>query len=64
MSMSHNDQDIENLVTTMADMLGIDLAEANAAFIAMHLNIAFQLSSAFIEFPLDDETDPAPVFTP
>jgi len=62
--MSHNDQDIENLVAVMAGMLGIDLAEANAAFIAMHLNIAFQLSSAFIDFPLDDETDPAPVFTP
>jgi hypothetical protein len=47
---------------TMAKALDLPLHQANREEVARNLALAFRLAPLFLEFPLHDETEPAPVF--
>ncbi|MBN8535163.1 MAG: DUF4089 domain-containing protein [Rhizobiales bacterium] len=46
----------------MAKALELPLHEANHDEVARNLALAFRLAPLFLEFPLHDEAEPAPVF--
>jgi Protein of unknown function (DUF4089) len=56
--------DIAAMVDAMARILGVELTEESRAVAIMHLSIAFELAPTFMDFPLGDEAEPAPVFLP
>jgi hypothetical protein len=46
----------------MAKALNLPLEQANRDEVAKNLALAFRLAPLFLEFPLHDEAEPAPVF--
>jgi hypothetical protein len=46
----------------MAKALDLPLEQANRDEVAQNLALAFRLAPLFLEFPLHDEAEPAPVF--
>jgi hypothetical protein len=46
----------------MAKALNLPLEQANRDEVAKNLALAFRLAPLFLEFPLPDEAEPAPVF--
>ena len=62
--MSDEKQDVESIVDAMAGVLGIAMNEESRAATIMHLEIAFRMAPTFLEFPLPDEAEPAPVYVP
>ena len=62
--MNGDDNTAKLIIVAMADALGIELSEDSQQMVAMHLRIALEMSPAFMEFPLPDDAEPAPVFAP
>jgi Protein of unknown function (DUF4089) len=62
--MKSDEFDAEKLAEAMADFLGLPLEEAYRAGVTMHLNAAHDIAAPLLAFPLDDDAEPAPVFTP
>jgi hypothetical protein len=56
--------DAEALIDATLPLLGLTLSAQSRAAVRIHLAIAEKLSRLFLEFPLDDEEEPAPVFSP
>lgn len=47
---------------TMGKALNLPLDQANREEVAKNLAIAFRLAPLFLDFPLPDDAEPAPVF--
>lgn len=45
-----------------ATALDLPLPEAYRSVVEAHLAVAFRLAPLFLDFPLEDELEPAPVF--
>jgi hypothetical protein len=51
-------------VAATAPLIGVDLTPGSRAQVVLHLKIAADLAAKLEEVELDDEAEPAPVFTP
>ena len=56
--------DPETLVDAMAPLLGLTLTADSRAQTILHLRIAAQQAEKLLSVSLDDQEQPAPVFTP
>jgi Protein of unknown function (DUF4089) len=56
--------DPEALVDAMAPLLGLTLTAESRAQAIVHLRIAAEHAEKLLSVSLDDEEEPAPVFTP
>jgi hypothetical protein len=56
--------DPETLVAAMAPLLGLTLTADSRAQTILHLRIAAQQAEKLLSVSLDDQEQPAPVFTP
>ena len=56
--------DFEALAASLAKALGLPVDAANLAAVAMNLALAYRLAPGFVDFPLPDTLEPAPVFDP
>ncbi len=56
--------DFEALIQDSANLLDLDLGFADLAVVRMHLETAARMARLVLDFPLGDEAEPAPVFTP
>ena len=56
--------DADALIDASLPLLGLELGEESRAVVKMHLETAERLSQLVREFALDDEAEPALVFTP
>lgn len=48
----------------MAPLIGVELTPERRGAVLTHLTIAADLAAKLAAVPLDDEAEPAPVFTP
>jgi Protein of unknown function (DUF4089) len=55
--------DPEAMVDAMAPLLGLTLTPESRAQTLVHLRIAVEQAEKLFSVPLDDEQEPAPVFT-
>jgi len=55
--------DANRLIDASLPLLGLELSEASRAVVELHLETAELLWRAVRDFPLDDEAEPAPVYT-
>jgi hypothetical protein len=55
--------DPEAVVDAMAPLLGLTLTPESRAQTLVHLRIAVEQAEKLFSVPLDDEQEPAPVFT-
>lgn len=62
--MTEANKIIEGVVDAMAALLEIELTEAGRPVVIAHLTIASDMARDLLGFPLSDEAEPAPVFTP
>jgi Protein of unknown function (DUF4089) len=58
------DEAIDAIVDAMARMLDLPLPEGSRPVVIANLRIARDMARVVESFPLDDEAEPAPVFTP
>jgi hypothetical protein len=56
--------DPEALVDAMAPLLGLALTAESRAQTIVHLRIAVEQAEKLLSVSLDDQEEPAPVFTP
>ena len=56
--------DADAFIDASLPLLGLTLGEDSRSVVKLHLETAEKLSRLVREFPLDDEAEPAPVFTP
>ena len=56
--------DADALIAASAGLLRLDLSGADLAVVKMHLETAERLARLVLDFPLEDEAEPAPVFSP
>ena len=62
--MTKPDFDALALMDASAKMLELDLRPADLAVVKQHLETAARMAGLVLDFPLDDEGEPAPVYTP
>ena len=55
--------DPEGVVNAMAPLLGLTLTAESRAQTIVHLRIAAEQAERLLSVPLDDQQEPAPVFT-
>ena len=55
--------DPEAVVDAMAPLLGLTLTPESRAQTLVHLRIAVEQAEKLLSVPLDDQQEPAPVFT-
>jgi hypothetical protein len=55
--------DADALIDASLPLLDLALPEGSRAVVKLHLETAERLSRLILAFPLDDESEPAPVFT-
>ena len=55
--------DADALIDASLPLLGLDLPDDSRAVVKRHLEIAERLSRLVRDFPLEDEAEPAPVYT-
>jgi hypothetical protein len=55
--------DPEAVVDAMAPLLGLTLTPESRAQTLVHLRIAAEQAEKLLSIPLDDQQEPAPVFT-
>jgi hypothetical protein len=58
------DSEFDALITVGARLLGIAVSDEWRDAIRLHLTISFDHGRNVAAFPLPDEIDPAPVFSP
>ena len=56
--------DSDAFIEACAPLLGIEVSEAARPGVKLNLEIAARLAPLVLDFPLDDEAEPAPVFAP
>ncbi len=61
--MSEKKFDAEALIDANLPLLGMTLDDATRASVKLNLETAERLSRLVRDFPLDDEAEPAPVFS-
>jgi hypothetical protein len=61
--VSANGFDPEAAVDAMAPLLGLTLTPESRAQTLVHLRIAAEQAEKLLSVPLDDQQEPAPVFT-
>ena len=61
--MTANAFDPEAVVDAMAPLLGLTLMPESRAQTVVHLRIAAEQAEKLLSVPLDDQQEPAPVFT-
>jgi hypothetical protein len=55
----------DDLIDASAPLMGLEpLGDASRAAVKTHLEIAVGLARLVLDFPLDDEQEPAPVYRP
>ena len=54
--------DPDALIDAMSPLLGLPLSDAARPGVKLNLQIAARLAPLVLDFPLDDEAEPAPVF--
>jgi len=54
--------DADALIEASARLLRLDLSGADLAVVRTHLETAERLARVALDFPLEDEAEPAPVF--
>ena len=62
--MNSDPKVIEALVDAMATAMELSIPEVGKPVVIEHLQVAFRMAPLVLDFPLDDEQEPAPVFTP
>jgi len=55
--------DVKAYAETMAEALSLPLTPEYAPQVEANIALAFRLVQLVLDFPLHDETEPAPVFT-
>jgi hypothetical protein len=55
---------VETYVYAAAELAGLPLDPAHRPGVVLNLTRIAEMASLFMEFPLPDETEPAPVFKP
>ena len=58
------DDMLETEIRQAAAALGLDLPPACLPEVAVHVRILRQHGTTVMAFPIDDDTEPAPVFSP
>ena len=61
--MTANAFDPEAVVDAIAPLLGLTLTPESRAQTLVHLRIAAEQAEKLLSIPLDDQQEPAPVFT-
>jgi Protein of unknown function (DUF4089) len=61
--MSDTPFDPAAYISTMADVLKLPMSPDYAPQVAANLAVAFRLAPLFLDFPLPDEAESAPIFT-
>ena len=61
--MTANSFDPEAMVDAMAPLLGLTLTPESRAQTIVHLRIAAEQAEKLLSVPLEDQQEPAPVFT-
>ena len=61
--MTANSFDPEAVVDAIAPLLGLTLTPESRAQTLVHLRIAAEQAEKLLSMPLDDQQEPAPVFT-
>ena len=61
--MTKDEFNPDALIDASLPLLGLELAADSRAVVKMHLETAERLSRLVRDFPLDDEAEPAPVYT-
>jgi hypothetical protein len=59
-----NDKDLDDFITAGAALLGIPIVPEWQPAVRMHLAVSLTHAAAFVDFPLPDDAEPAPVFRP
>ena len=59
----YEDLYLEAVVDAMAPLLGLTLTPESRAQTLVHLRIAAEQAEKLLSVPLDDQQEPAPVFT-
>jgi hypothetical protein len=56
------DNNLDSLIAASAQALGLPVDPAWHAAIRFNLDVTFRLATLVADFPLPDDTEPAPVF--
>ena len=62
--MTVETMDIERLVEAMAAALQFAIPPEGFPVVVEHLAVAWRMAPLIMDFPLGDEQEPAPVYTP
>ncbi len=62
--MTIETKDIERLVEATAAALELSIPQDGLPIVVEHLSVAYRMAPLVMDFPLGDEQEPAPVFTP
>ena len=62
--MTVETRDIERIVEATAEALQISIPQEGFPVVVEHLTVAYRMAPLVMDFPLGDEQEPAPVFTP
>jgi hypothetical protein len=62
--MSEPHFDADALIDATLPLIGLALSEGARPMVKLHLETAERLARLVMEFPLDETSEPAPVFTP
>jgi hypothetical protein len=61
--MTKTEFDADSLIDASLPLMGLTLGDESRSVVKLHLTTAETLSRLVREFPLDDEAEPAPVYT-
>jgi hypothetical protein len=56
--------DADALIDAVQPLLDLTLSEVSRPGVKLNLEIAARLAKGVMDFPLDDEAEPAPVYVP
>ena len=62
--MTVDTQEIQRLVEATALALQLTVPDEGFPLVVEHLTVAYRMAPLIMDFPLGDEQEPAPVFTP
>ncbi len=62
--MTVETKDIERIVETTAIGFRLTIPDEGVSMVVEHLAVAYRMAPLVMDFPLCDEQEPAPVFTP
>jgi hypothetical protein len=62
--MSEQTFHADALIAAMGPMIGVEVDATSHPVVKMHLETAVRLARLVLDFPLDDEAEPAATFVP